>query len=95
MKRIMTVLQALFLAAVDYVDRVPQNPNAVVMGKYKGALVRLAPVMAADGHIEAWVPDREEAEQVDKHLAKSQSTQQTGSADATAPSLDLNGIEGL
>ncbi len=59
----------LLAMAVDYVDPVPQNVNAVVMGKYKGILVRLVPVLSADGHVESWIPDPQETPRIDAVLA--------------------------
>ena len=41
---------------------VPQNPGAVMLGEYEGALVRLRPDIDSDGVITKWVPDPDEVD---------------------------------
>jgi hypothetical protein len=53
----------------DTLDPVCQDKDAVLLGEHNGVIVRLRPVIEANGHIKEWVPDPGEAAAADACLA--------------------------
>ena len=72
-------------AIADMLDPVCQNKDAVLLGEHNGVLVRLRPVVEANGHIREWVPDPGEAAAADACLAADPTP--TLPAPAPAPAL--------
>ena len=67
--RLKAIAGTLIAMAIDSVDPVCQNRNAVILGEYNGFTVRLVPVEGADGCVESWIPDPREAQRIDAMLA--------------------------
>lgn len=53
----------------DMLDPVCQDKDAVLMGEHNGVIVRLRPLVEANGHVRDWVPDHDEAAAADACLA--------------------------
>ena len=74
------MIRAVWKLLADWMDPVCQNRSAVILGKYQGYCVRLRPLVGRRGRVEAWVPDPEDAERIDRIMA---------SGAASSPSLPV------
>ena len=69
LSRLKSLVVTALAMAIDSVDPVCQNRNAVIIGRYKGFIVHLVPVEGADGCVESWIPDPNETQRIDAILA--------------------------
>lgn len=68
----MSFIRSLLRLPGRLLDPVDQNPNAILFGEHAGMLVRLRPVVEANGHIKKWVPDPQEAADAERAAATPQ-----------------------
>jgi len=66
-------------------DPVPQNPNAIIYGRYDGMVIPLRPVMDSRGRITDWIQDPADIERVKAARARMAAAHPTPSVPAQPP----------